>query len=59
MRYAFSGTAQAFAWDEVAASLSLELISKDWDKLGVNYSFSQRKFVYMPLMHSEKLEAQV
>lgn len=57
--FAFSGTAQAFAWDEIAASLSLGIISKDWDKVGVNYSFSQRMFVYMPLMHSERLEAQV
>lgn len=53
------GTKEAFAQDETAASLALEVISKDWDVLGVNYSFPQRLFVYMPLMHSERLEAHV
>lgn len=53
------GTKEAFAQDETAASLALEVISKGWDALGVNYSFPQRLFVYMPLMHSERLEAHV
>lgn len=55
-----SGTAQAFASDEKAASLSLEVISKGWDTVEAgHYAFSQRLFVYLPLMHSEKMEAQV
>ncbi|CAM9293028.1 unnamed protein product [Ascophyllum nodosum] len=57
-RTVYRGTKEAFAQDETAASLSLEAISKDWDALGTNYTFAQRLFLYMPLMHSERLEAQ-
>ncbi|CAM9463201.1 unnamed protein product [Scytosiphon promiscuus] len=58
-RTAYRGTAQAFANDEKAASLSLEVISKGWDAMDAgNYAFAQRLFVYLPLMHSEKIEAQ-
>ncbi|CAM9520234.1 unnamed protein product, partial [Hapterophycus canaliculatus] len=58
-RTAFRGTSQAFANDEKAASLSLEVISKGWDAMDAdNYTFAERLFVYLPLMHSEKLEAQ-
>lgn len=55
-----SGTPQAFTHDEMAASLSLEVISKGWDTSDAkNYTFLQRMFVYLPLQHSEKLEIQV
>ncbi|CAN0245310.1 unnamed protein product [Pylaiella littoralis] len=58
-RTAYRGTSQAFANDEMAASLSLEVISKGWDTLEAkNYTFSQRMFVYLPLQHSEKIETQ-
>lgn len=54
------GTPQAFEHDEKAAALSLDVISKGWDTADAgNYTFVQRLFVYLPLMHSEKIEAQV
>ena len=44
----------------MAASLSLDVISRGWDARDAgNYTFKQRLFVYLPLMHSEKVEAQV
>ncbi|CAN0196127.1 unnamed protein product, partial [Ectocarpus fasciculatus] len=58
-RTVYRGTSQAFATDETAASLALEIISKGWDTVDAqNYTFQQRLFVYLPLMHSEKIEAQ-
>lgn len=57
MNLSVSGTAQAFEHDETAAALSLEVISKGWDTK--NYTFEQRLFAYLPLMHSEKIEVQV
>ncbi|CAB1111383.1 unnamed protein product [Ectocarpus sp. CCAP 1310/34] len=58
-RTVYRGTSQAFAHDETAASLSLEIISKGWDTVDArNYTFQQRLFVYLPLMHSERIEAQ-
>lgn len=60
MKHSVSGTAQAFEHDETAAALSLEVISKGWDTADAkNYTFEQRLFAYLPLMHSEKIEAQV
>lgn len=58
-RTVYRGTSQAFTNDETAASLSLEVISKEWDTVDANhYTFEQRLFVYLPLMHSERIEAQ-
>eukprot|EP00752_Nemacystus_decipiens_P005776 g5225.t1 len=58
-RTAYRGTAQAFENDEKAATLSLEVIAKGWDTMDAgHYTMEQRHFVYMPLMHSEKIEAQ-
>jgi len=56
----FRGTPKAFEHDEKAASLSLDVIAKGWDTADAgNYTYLQRMFVYLPLMHSEKIEAQV
>eukprot|EP00903_Cladosiphon_okamuranus_P011301 g10656.t1 len=58
-RTVYRGTAQAFENDETAAALSLEVISKGWDTMDANnYTLEQRLFVYLPLMHSEKIDAQ-
>eukprot|EP00904_Undaria_pinnatifida_P008557 jgi/Undpi1/4831/HiC_scaffold_19.g08184.m1 len=57
-RTAYRGTAQAFATDEMAASLALKAIADGWDALGANYTFAQRNFLYLPLLHSERLDAQ-
>lgn len=60
MNHSASGTAQAFENDEMAAALSLEVASKGWDTMDAkNYTFEQRHFVYLPLMHSEKIDVQV
>lgn len=53
------GSAEAFAGDEKAAQLALDVISKGWDKAGDHFTFHQRQFVYLPLMHSEQKETQV
>lgn len=43
----------------MAASLALKAIADGWDALGANYTFAQRNFLYLPLLHSERLDAQV
>lgn len=52
------GTAEAFGTDEKAAKLAKEVINKGWDTSG-EYTPLHRSFLYMPLMHSEDLSAQV
>jgi len=43
-------TAEAFAGDDLAASLTLQAIEKGWD---LRYPAARRAFAYMPLMHAE------
>ena len=49
------GTAQAFAADPLALSLTREAIGKGWD---AGMPKERRQFLYMPLMHAEDPEAQ-
>jgi uncharacterized protein (DUF924 family) len=44
------GTADAFAGDELARSLTLYAIGKGWDEV---YPAERRAFLYLPLMHAE------
>jgi len=49
-------TPQAFSQDKMALILSQELISKgDFD---TSFTADQKRFVYLPFMHSENLEIQ-
>lgn len=50
------GKADAFANDPLARALTDEAIAKGWD-LGM--SPAERQFLYLPLMHCERLDAQV
>ncbi|OJW69144.1 MAG: hypothetical protein BGO68_03535 [Candidatus Amoebophilus sp. 36-38] len=54
-RNMFRGDRRSYATDHQALSLAKEAINKGMDK---KLSESQRKFIYMPLMHSENLEDQ-
>lgn len=49
------GTAQAYAADKLALSLTLEAIGKGWD---TRLPADRAVFLYMPLMHAESPEAQ-
>ena len=49
------GSAQAFAADGLALSLTMEAIGKGWDR---DLPPEQAAFLYMPLMHAEQTEAQ-
>lgn len=49
------GTAQAYATDTLALSLTLEAIGKGWD---AGLPPARAAFLYMPLMHAENPEAQ-
>lgn len=49
------GTAQAFAADPLALSLTLEAIERGWDR---DLAPERAVFLYMPLMHAETAEAQ-
>jgi uncharacterized protein (DUF924 family) len=49
------GTAQAYAADPLALSLTREAIGRGWED---RYSAEQRQFLYMPLMHAEDAEVQ-
>ena len=49
------GTAQAYAADQLALSLTLEAIGKHWDD---GMPPERAAFLYMPLMHAEHPEAQ-
>ncbi len=54
-RTAFRGTTKAFAFDEEAKKLSLEIFAKNWffDK----YLPIERQIIIMPLLHSEDIAA--
>ena len=54
-RNMYRGTSAAFAWDELALGAAKRLVEKNHD---LKISQSQRAFVYMPYMHSEKLTDQ-
>ena len=54
-RNMFRGTAQAFAYDEQALSLTLSGMQAGADGA---LDFAERLFFYMPLQHAESLEAQ-
>lgn len=47
--------ARAFAFDEIARELAHAFIARGWDE---GLPDSQRQFVAMPLMHSERIEDQ-
>lgn len=50
------GRADAFANDPLARALTGEALAKGWD---ADMSAEERQFLYMPLMHCERLDAQV
>lgn len=50
------GRADAFANDPLARGLTGEAIAKGWDR---GMSPVERQFLYLPLMHCERLDAQV
>lgn len=50
------GRADAFANDPLARALTGEAIVKGWDEA---MTPAERQFLYMPLMHCERLDAQV
>lgn len=54
-RNMYRGTPQAFAMDHLALAVAKESIEKGFDQ---QLPVFQRKFLYMPFMHSEELEAQ-
>lgn len=49
------GSAQAYAADTLALSLTLEAIGKHWDE---DFPPERAAFLYLPLMHAENAEAQ-
>jgi len=51
-RNMFRDSAQAFTFDSLAVTLTQEAISAGFD---LQLPLQQRKFIYMPLMHSESL----
>ncbi len=54
-RSIYRKTAAAFSGDYRAQTLVKDAINKGWDK---KLAFSERQFLYMPLMHSENLSDQ-
>ncbi len=52
-RNMFRGNAKAFAWDKLALELSKQAIQKGDDK---KLPPTMRAFLYVPFMHSERLE---
>lgn len=54
-RNLYRGKAKAFEADKLARRLTRRAIAKEWDK---RMSVEQRRFLYMPLMHSEDLDDQ-
>ncbi len=54
-RNMYRNTPAAFAWDHLALDVAKRMIGKGWD---LSLPETKRHFVYMPLMHSEKLEDQ-
>lgn len=55
-RNIYRGTAEAFAADEKALGLTLEMIEKRLDK---ELTLEQRSFAYLPLRHAENIEMQM
>ena len=55
-RNLFRNNSKAFAMDKKAASIAKNAISKDFHKMLPN---NQILFIFLPLMHSEKLEDQL
>ncbi|CAM6041982.1 unnamed protein product [Sphagnum compactum] len=53
-RNIFRDTPHSFAQDQAALKITLDTIKQGWDK---KLSAVERIFLYMPLMHSESLEA--
>ena len=51
-RNMFRNSAKAFAFDSLAVALTQEAVAAGFDK---QLPLEQRKFLYMPLMHSESL----
>ena len=54
-RQLFRGQARAFATDEQACALALHALEAGFDR---QLTVEQRQFLYMPFMHSERLEDQ-
>ncbi len=54
-RNLYRGTARAFATDGLARELTNLALDKSWD---AGMSQEERQFLYMPLMHSERLADQ-
>ena len=54
-RNLYRGTAEAFAADDLAATLTLKAIEHGWEE---RYSPERRVFLYMPLMHAEDVALQ-
>jgi uncharacterized protein (DUF924 family) len=54
-RTAFRGTTKAFAFDEEAKKLSLEIFAKNW--FFEKYLPIERQIIIMPLLHSEDIAA--
>nr|WP_283777744.1 DUF924 family protein [Sansalvadorimonas sp. 2012CJ34-2] len=54
-RSIYRKTAAAFSSDQRAQELARDTINKGWDK---ELAFTERQFLYMPLMHSEQLSDQ-
>ena len=54
-RNVFRGTAEAFAGDARSQRLVLDALQQDWDR---QLPWVGRVFLYMPLMHSERMDLQ-
>ena len=55
-RNIFRGTAEAFAADELAQALAIELVDKGLDK---QLTPEQRSFAYLPFRHAEDIQLQM
>lgn len=54
-RNLFRGSAQAFAYDPLARAIAKGIMARGWDR---GLPEPARKFIYMPLMHSEHIADQ-
>lgn len=54
-RNIFRGSPKAFAFDEAAKTAAQKIIDQGFDQ---NYQLPLKRFLYLPFMHSEKLEDQ-
>jgi uncharacterized protein (DUF924 family) len=55
-RQLFRGTGRAFATDDKALAIAEHALASGFDR---PLSLAQRQFLYLPLMHSERLERQL